>query len=348
MRRFFLKFAQAGDQIDDVYVLTGKQIATTTTGKYYIKAFIGDRTQQVTARMWNATKELFAALPESGFVHVRGRVENYQNNLQIIIDNCAPPKENSYHLEDLMPTTNKDVKQLFARVTELCESLQNRHVSAIVQAFLDDEQMMENFRRAPAAQTFHHAYIGGLIEHTTNAMEVADAVVKFYPNLNRDLVLAGIFLHDLAKTWELKYETSFGYTDGGQLVGHIVKIAMWIEEKARIAAEELGEEIPRPMIDVLQHIVLSHHGELQFGAAKTPATAEAIAVHVIENMDAKLTMVLQATRDAETIGEGNWTEYMKAFNGRMFKPDVAPADIVEETPTAMITNPLFGELAKKK
>lgn len=348
MRRFFLKFAQPGDLIDDVYVITGKQIATTTTGKYYIKAFIGDRTQQVTARMWNATRELFAALPESGFVHVRGRVENYQNNLQVIIDNCSPPRESSYHIEDLMPTTTKDVKKLFARVVELCESLQNRHVSAIVQAFLDDQELMENFRRSPAAQTFHHAYIGGLIEHTTNAMEVADAVVRFYPKLNRDLVLAGIFLHDLAKTWELKYETSFGYTDGGQLVGHIVKIALWIEEKAKIAAKELGEEIPRPVIDVLQHIVLSHHGEPEFGAAKVPATPEAIAVHVLENLDAKLTMALQATRDEEAVGEGNWTEYMKAFNGRLFKPDVAPADIVEEAPTTMITNPLFGELTKKK
>ncbi|MGN6507386.1 MAG: HD domain-containing protein, partial [Tepidisphaeraceae bacterium] len=184
---------------------------------------------------------------------------------------------------------------------------------------------------------------------------------KFYPKLNRDLLIAGIFLHDLAKTWELKYETAFGYTDSGQLVGHIVKIALWIEEKARQAADELGEEIPRLLIDVLQHIVLSHHGEPEFGAAKVPATPEAIAVHVIENLDAKLTMALTATRDDEEAGDSNWTEYLKAFNVRMFKPDLAPADVVGEIEPAAIenvvietrieadvtppqlSNPLFGE-----
>jgi len=348
MRSFFLKDAQAGDLLNDVYVLNQKQIATTTTGKFYIKCFLGDRSAQVTARMWNASRELFNQLPDSGFVHVRGRVENYQQNLQIIIDQFAPPQADEFHVEDLLPTTKKDVGKMYARVVELAESLQNRHLQALVQTFLDDTKLMADFCRAPAAQTFHHAYIGGLLEHTLNAMEVADAMVRFYPLLNRDLVLAGIFLHDLAKTWELKYETAFGYTDGGQLVGHIVKIALWIEEKSKAASETLGEPIPRPLIDVLQHIVLSHHGELQFGAPKTPATPEAIAVHVIENMDAKLTMALQATRDSEAMGEGNWTEYLKAFNGRMFKPDVAPADIPEEAPTTQIINPLFGGIAPTK
>ncbi|MBC7782985.1 MAG: hypothetical protein H7144_04025 [Burkholderiales bacterium] len=348
MRRFFLRFAAAGDLIDDVYVITNKQIAVTSSGKYYIKCFLGDKTCQCTARMWNASKEMFAQLPESGFVHVRGRLENYQGNNQIIVEFWGPPQENSYHVEDLMPTTSKDIRQMFTRVVELCESLQNRHLAAIVDAFIADDELMTNFRRAPAAMSFHHSYIGGLLEHTLNAMEVADAVAKFYPRLSRDLVVAGVFLHDLAKTWELKYATSFGYTDGGQLVGHIVKIALWIEDKAKLAAQQLGEEIPRPLIDVLQHIMLSHHGEPQFGAAKVPATPEAIAVHMIENMDAKLMMALCSTRDDESPTEGNWTEYLKAFNVRMYKPDVAPADIVEETPAIMITNPLFGDVISKK
>jgi len=361
MARLYLRQLQPGDLLDDVFVITNKQIAMTNTGKYYIKAFIGDKSMQVTARMWNATRDLFLQLPESGFVYIRGRLENYQGNLQVIVDNIQPPRDGSYKIEDLLPCTKKDIKKMFARLTEVCDSLQNRHVAAIVQKFLDDAKLMDDFRRAPAAMTFHHAFIGGLLEHTLNAMEVADAVVKFYPKLNRDLLIAGIFLHDLAKTWELKYETAFGYTDSGQLVGHIVKIALWIEEKARQAADELGEEIPRLLIDVLQHIVLSHHGEPEFGAAKVPATPEAIAVHVIENLDAKLTMALTATRDDEEAGDSNWTEYLKAFNVRMFKPDLAPADVVGEIEPAAIenvvietrieadvtppqlSNPLFGE-----
>lgn len=347
MRRFFLKQAQPGDLLDDVYVITNKQIASTANGKYYIKAFLGDKSSQVTARMWNATRETFSSLPDSGFVHVRARVENYQNNLQVIIDQWSIPRENDFDIADLLPTTQQDVTKMFARIIELCGSIQNRHLAAVVDAFTEDVALMKDFRRSPAAMTFHHAYIGGLLEHTLNAMEVANAMAPFYPKLNRDLVLAGIFLHDLAKTWELKYETSFGYTDGGQLVGHIVKIAMWIEEKANHAAAELGEAIPRLLIDVLQHIVLSHHGEPEFGAAKVPATPEAIAVHIIENMDAKLTMALLATRDEDMAG--GWTEYLKAFNGRMFRPDVAPADVpIEEPEPIKLTNPLFGEIAPKK
>jgi 3'-5' exoribonuclease len=215
------------------------------------------------------------------------------------------------------------------RLFEVCESIQNRHLAALVHAYLDDEELMNNFCKAPAAMTMHHAYVGGLLEHTLNAMEVADAVCKFYPKLNRDLVVAGIFLHDMAKTWELSYDCAFGYTDGGQLVGHIVKAAIWVEDKAAKAEQILGEPIPRPLIDVLQHIILSHHGEPEFGAARIPSTPEAIAVHVIENLDAKLMMALAMTRG--DVVEGNWTEYLKAFNGRLYRPDVAPAES-EESP----------------
>ncbi|HEY0007220.1 MAG TPA: HD domain-containing protein [Tepidisphaeraceae bacterium] len=348
MARSFLRSASPGDAIDDVFVLTNKQIAVTATGKNYIKCFIGDKTAQITARMWNASKETFNALPESGFVHVKGRIENYQNNNQVIIDQLLRPKEGSFSMEDLMPHTTKNIDEMFARVSELCGSIRNRQLLGIVQAFLDDAELMANFRRAPAAMSFHHAFLGGLLEHTLNAMEVANVACAFYPTLNRDLVVAGIFLHDLAKTWELTYATAFAYTDGGQLVGHIVKIALWLEDKARLAAEKLGQPIDRALIDVLQHIVISHHGEPEFGAAKVPATPEAIAVHIIENMDAKLTMSLSATR-SEDAGESNWTEYMKAFNGRMYKPDVAPADIAAagESARTLLTNPLFGEFTKR-
>ncbi len=333
MRRLYLRDCEPGDVVEDVYVVTNKQLSATSTGKHFIKAFISDRTNQVTARMWNASRDIFNAIPESGFLRVRGRVENYQNNLQFIIEQLWPARDGTFDVADLMPHTTKDIDQMCQRLFEICGSIQNRHLAALVQAYLEDEELMNSFCKAPAAMNFHHAFIGGLLEHTLNAMEVADAVVPFYPNLNRDLVLAGIFLHDIAKTWELTYDCAFGYSDGGQLVGHIVKSAMWVEQKAKVAENTLGEPIPRNLIDVLQHIILSHHGTPEFGAVKTPATPEAIAVHVIENFDAKMMMALSTTRNGQgssSNSEGNWTEYMKAFNGRLYRPDVAPAEVVEE------------------
>jgi 3'-5' exoribonuclease len=355
MRRLYLRDCAPGDIVDDVYVVSGKQFAASSNGKYYIKAFVSDRTCQITARMWNATRDIFSAIPDSGFIKIRGRIENYQNNLQFIIEQMWPAKDGTYEVNDLMPHTTRDINEMCVKLREICQSIQNRHLAALIQSYLDDKEMMNNFCKSPAAQSFHHAFIGGLLEHTLNAMEVADAVCKFYPGLSRDLVLAGIFLHDIAKTWELKYETAFGYSDGGQLVGHIVKSAMWVEHKAKEAEQILGEKIPQNLIDVLQHIIISHHGVPEFGAVKVPCTPEAIAVHMIENMDAKLMMALQVCRGEAAEGEGNWTEYMKAFSGRLYRPDVAPSEVVEaeETeapPTTLkmeITNPLFESMQKK-
>jgi 3'-5' exoribonuclease len=330
MRRLFLRDVAAGDVVEDVFIITNKQLAATASGKHYIKAFCSDRTAQLNVRIWNATRDMFSAMPDGGFLRIRGRIENYQNNLQLIIEQMWAAKEGTFDVADLMPHTEKDIDKMCARVFELCGSIQNRYLAALLQAYLDDEQLMNNFCRAPAAMNFHHAFVGGLLEHTLNAMEVADAVCKFYPTLNRDVVVAGIFLHDLAKTWELAYENAFSYTDGGQLVGHIVKGAIWVEQKAEQAEKILGEKIPRPLIDVIQHIILSHHGEPEFGAARTPSTPEAIAVHVIENLDAKLMMALTLTRGENVAGESNWTDWQKAFNGRLYRPDIAPA--IEEDP----------------
>jgi 3'-5' exoribonuclease len=364
MGRLYLRDGVPGDVVEDVFVITGKQYSITTGGKPFIKAFVSDRTAQVTARMWNAQRDIFDALPESGFIKIRGHLENYQNNLQLIIEQVWPPKEGTFDPADLMPHTQKDIDVMCQRIFEICGSIQNRHLAAIIQAYLDDEDLMNNFCRAPAAQSFHHAFIGGLLEHTLNMMEVADTVVKFYPGLNRDLMLGGIFVHDIAKTWELTYDCAFGYSDGGTLVGHIVKGAIWVEQKARAAEQTLGEKIPQSLIDVLQHLVLSHHGVPEFGAARTPATPEALAIHLIDNLDAKLMLALAARSATGAAGEGNWTEYLKAFGGRLYRPDVAPADAEDSEPLPAdrngrsapqasdrklaITNPLFEAAAPKK
>ncbi|HEX2972832.1 MAG TPA: HD domain-containing protein [Tepidisphaeraceae bacterium] len=357
MGRLYLRNCAPGDIVEEVLVLTDKQLSATATGKHFIKAFLSDRTAQITAHMWNASRELFNMLPDGGFVRVRGRVENYQNNLQFIIEQFWPVKEGSFDLADLIPHTTRDIPKMTARLYELLDSIQNRHLAAIIHAYLDDHDLMHKVCRAPAAMSFHHAFIGGLLEHTLNSIEVADAICRFYPRLNRDLVIAGLFLHDIAKIWELTYDCSFGYSDGGQLVGHIVKSAIWIEERAKIAESMLGEKIPRSLIDSLQHIIISHHGVPEFGAIKPPSTPEAIAVHYIENLDAKMNMSLAATRaDSVSNAEGNWTEYMKAFGGRLYRPDPAPAeapitesvetpkdDKKSEVPTAKLelSNPLF-------
>jgi 3'-5' exoribonuclease len=363
MRRLYLNDCAAGDVIEDVLVVSGKQLAATASGKYYIKAFVSDRSGQITARIWNATREIFNSMPESGFLRLRGRVENYQNNLQVIIEQMWAAKEGTFEIADLIPHTDKDIPTMRRKVTAILGSLRNHHLADLARAYLEDEALMEGFCTAPAAMSFHHAFIGGLLEHTVNSMEVAEAVVKFYPGLNRDLVLMGIFLHDIAKVWELSYQTSFNYTDGGQLVGHIVKSAIWVEQKAMALEAKTGQEFPRDLVNVLQHIIVSHHGQPEFGAIKLPSTPEAIAVHYIENLDAKLMISLTSARGEARPGcEGNWSEYVKSLGGRLYRPDPAPADMPGPQPAAetsaaapeagaakpTISNPLFESAPAKK
>lgn len=343
MRKLYLANAAAGDVVDDVFVITSKQIASSTTGKLYIKAFISDRTSQVTARMWNATREDFNALPDSGFMKIHGRIENYQNNLQLIIENFDIPDEKKFDPADLIPHTDKDIPQMTEKLLAILGGIKNEPLNALMKAYTEDKRLMERFCRAPAAMSFHHAFVGGLLEHTLNSMQVADVICPFYPGLNRELVIAGIFLHDIAKTWELSYDCAFGYTDGGQLVGHIVKSAVWVEHKRRTAEQNSGKPIPQNLVDVLQHIIISHHGIPEYGAIKTPATPEAIAVHYIENLDAKLNMSLTECRGESTPTDGNWTEYMKAFQSRLYRPDPAPApesaDVQPENPAKPADKP---------
>ena len=169
---------------------------------------------------------------------------------------------------------------------------------ALAEAYLADEQLMTGFKRAPAAVSMHHAWIGGLLEHTLQLLKLAEAMLPLYPALNRDIVLMGLFLHDLGKTSEMTWEQGFDYTEDGNLVGHVVRGAIWLQFKAAVAAKQTGIKLPPSALRVMQHIILSHQGEPEWGAAVYAATPEAVFVSMIDNLDARMGMVQRALRQA--------------------------------------------------
>lgn len=322
MPRTFLSDANPGDYLEDVFVVSNKQLSTTQTGKPFIKCNIGDRSKTIAARMWNASQSIFNAMPDGGFLRLAGKVESYQDNLQFIIDRFWVVDESEeITLDELMPASKHDVGKMFAELVGLLATIRHPAIKRLLGDFLRDEQLITRFKRSPAATTFHHAFVGGLLEHTLNMLRLGAAICPLYPGISRDLVLAGIFLHDIAKTWELSSDAAFGYTDGGHLVGHIVKSAIWVEQRAMKLNAGDGEPITPEIVNVLQHIVLSHHGVPEFGAAKVPATPEAILVHYIDNIDAKMTMSLGVTRGVDDAAP--FTEYQKALGVRLYRPDVA-------------------------
>ncbi len=325
--RTFLADLGPGQRVNDPFVISNVQLKTNKKGDPYLTMQVGDKSRTVIGNWWDQGEAMFRRLPNPGVVRVKAVVEEFAGRPQLKIEKILQIRdESAIDYADLLPSTDKDIDAMFGEMKAMLQNMQSPTLRGLAKAYLADEQLMTNLRRAPAAMGFHHAYLGGLLEHTLNAMKAADVLAGLHPTLNRELCVFGVFVHDLAKTWELQYETGFDYTDGGRLVGHIVKAALWLEEKA----QQADVDVPRDLLDVLQHIVLSHHGDLElgFGSAKSPATPEALFVHHVENLDAKMTMALDATRRGEAANDpSRWTGYLKNLSGRMLKPDVlAEAD----------------------
>ena len=319
MAHKFINEINPGETIDDIYIVKDPILRSTTRGDLYIAMFLQDRTGQLNGRMWQATETIYKALPKPGFVHIQGRSELYQNNLQVIINNVSVVDTSNVSIDDFLAQTDKDTKQMFEDIKKIVSQVKNPQLKALVGAFLSDAELMGKFQKAPAAIKMHHNYIGGLLEHTHNMLRVAVAILPLYPDVQADLVLAGIFLHDIGKTEELSYDMAFSDTDSGQLIGHISKTLVMINQKAD-ALRTNGTQIDQTVLDAIGHIILSHHGQYDFGSPKLPATAEAFMVYYIDDLDAKMNQV--TTLIESDMSDSNWTGWNNALQTRLYKKHI--------------------------
>ncbi len=320
---------KAGESFEDrVFLVSQKDLRTTNNGSLYIHMGFVDKSGQVLGRIWQATQQMYNIIPEGGFIAMRGRVESYKGNLQVIGEAIRPLKRDDVDLSAFLPSTKHNVSEMWETVLSILRTVENKHLLALIKAFVSDEELVERFKRAPAAVTNHHAYIGGLLEHTCSLLGLATRIfgadgkaVSHFPNVSRDLVLVGLFLHDIGKTTELTYDTNFAYTSNGQLVGHITQAAIWIDRKAAEAGKASGEAFPADIKDLLTHIVLAHHGTYEFGSPRLPACPEALAIHYLDNLDAKINMAMTSIDDSRN-DDSDWTQYVRPLESRMFKKDV--------------------------
>jgi 3'-5' exoribonuclease len=323
-RKFIKDFAKPPERVHGTFSISNAQLGMTRTNKPYMRCLLGDKTGEVAARMWTIDESLFKRLPQDGFVYVEGETQDYQGNIQFIIQSIDPVDPTPEQMRDLLPSTKRDVEKMFARVKELLGTLEHPAMKALGQAYLADQFLMDQFKQAPAAKSMHHAYLGGLLEHTMTLMELANVVCPIYPKVSRDIVLMGLFLHDLGKTRELVFDKAFSYSDRGELIGHIVDGAIMLHDKAQQVMRESGLRLPPGVVMVLQHIIISHHGVPEFGAAKIPSTPEAIIVAMLDNLDAKATMSLAATRPDQAAAydlNGNFTEKVWALDTKLYRPN---------------------------
>ena len=321
MARIAINQLRDGDSLDQTFIISGKQLGTTSTNKPFLKADVSDATGQIHCRMWSVPRDTYDRIPSPGYVNIRGRVETYQGHFQLVAESIVRVEDPSrIDVTQLLKQTRKSIPDMQARLREILGQIQDPDLTLLVKAFLDDAELMKKFALSPAAQKMHHAWLGGLLEHTLNLLELALLICPRYSDIDRDLVLAGLFLHDIGKTAELSYNCGFDYTDMGRLVGHIVLGTLWIHQHAVEIARQRGKPIRGDLLMVLEHIVLSHHGEPEFGAAVLPKTPEAILINLIDNLDAKTQMAIDAV--AEPTENANWTDFKKAFNTALYRPSL--------------------------
>lgn len=319
-KRVLLSDVGEGEHVSGPFAIINAQLGKTRTDKLYLRCLLSDKSGTAPGRMWSIDESAYNRLPAEGFVWVEGDAQAYQGEMQIIIQSIDPFDPNEEMIRELLPASKRDPEEMFAELRAIFDTLEHPAAKRLAMAFFEDEPLMSAFRTAPAAKVLHHAYLGGLLEHTLQLCNLADRMLTLYPDLNRDLVLLGLLLHDMAKTRELKYDRAFDYSDRGLLVGHIVDGVILMREKAYAQ----GIDMPPEAIMVLEHIILSHHGVPEFGAAKVPSTPEAIFVSNLDDLDAKTEMALVAAKRDRSEGpdlRGPFTEKHWALNTRVYRPD---------------------------
>ena len=303
MKSPYVNELKADQTITATLLVQTKDIRQKKTGDPYLSLQLSDKTGDLDSKMWDNAAEVLDTFSKDDFVRVKGLVQVFQNRLQMVIHKLQRVDEAEIDLSDFLPASKRDSLEMDRELREVIAGMGNPHLRGLLEAIFRDEAMALAFRMAPAAKSVHHGYLSGLIEHVLSMVKLAKFAASHYEGVDADLLVAGVILHDIGKTRELLYQRTLGYSDEGQLIGHIV---MGYELVSRTAREL--PDFPPKLLLLLEHLILSHHGELAFGSPKTPLFPEALLLHHIDNLDSKMeTMRAHAERD--TLVEGNWTAY---------------------------------------
>jgi 3'-5' exoribonuclease len=289
--------------ITSSFVVVAKQIKPKKTGEPYLALTLGDRSGQLEAKMWDNVEDVLEAFEQDDFLKVKGLINKYKQRFQLTIHKLRKLAESEIEFADYLPKTTKDIEQLWQALETFVGSIQNPHLKALIQAFMADPGIASAYRNAPAAKTLHHAYIGGLLDHVVSLCRSCDLTCRNYPQLNRDLLLAGAFLHDIGKIHELTYNRSFSYTTKGQLLGHMIIELEMLQAKLALVAG-----FPDELKTMVEHLIISHHGEYEFGSPKLPMFPEALALHYLDDLDSKME-AMRAHFERESSLDGPWTSY---------------------------------------
>ena len=305
MKDFFLSECARFENkvIVSSFVVTTKQVKPKKSGEPYLALTLADRCGQIEAKMWDNVEDAIDAFEQEDFLKIKGLLNKYKNRFQLTIHKLRKLGDSEVDFADYLPKTTKNVDDLWRTLEDFVSSVRDPHLKALLQSFIADPEIAVAYRNAPAAKTLHHAYIGGLLDHVVSLFRSCDLLSRNYPQVNRDLLIAGAFLHDIGKIHELSYKRSFAYTSRGQLLGHmIIELEMLQAKTAQI------QGFPDELKTLLEHLIISHHGEYEFGSPKLPMFPEALMLHYLDDLDSKMES-MRAHFEREAENESTWTSY---------------------------------------
>lgn len=327
MSKTFVSAIKDRDPVDSVFLVKDKIIAMAKNGKPYMNLKLMDKSGEIEAKVWDNVDVLGGVFEKDDFVAVKGKASIYLNKMQLVVAELKRIPESAIQLADFLPTTLRDIAEMEGELGALVSSLKDPHLRTMMESFLSDTVFMEGYRTAPAAKGMHHVYLGGLLEHSLAVAKLADTILPLYAPLNRDLLLVGALLHDIGKVREMVYLRSFDYTDEGKLIGHITIGVEMIQEKiAAIPGFPLETAI------LLKHMMLSHHGQYEYGSPKRPKTMEATILNYLDDLDAKINGI-RTHVGKEPESSSRWSSYHKLYDRYFFKgvPE-NPDEILEAAP----------------
>ena len=335
--------------ITSIYLVHNKEVRQKTSGEPYLSLVLGDRTGEIDAKMWDNVSEIADTFGRDDFVRVKGETLVYNNRLQLRVHRVARVADSEVDLADFLPVSKRDPEEMFAELMAAVRAMKDPWLRQLLEAVLGDPEIAAAYKKAPAAKAIHHAWLGGLLEHVLSLILLARDAARHYPIVDQDLLLTGVVLHDIGKISELSYERSFSYSSEGQLIGHILIGLRIVGEKASAIPG-----FPPKLRLLVEHMILSHHGQLEFGSPKVPLFAEALLLHHLDNMDSKME-ALRAALERDQANPGEWTAYNHALERPLLNKDrylssapaaKAPAKKPKAPPPTTFGAQLFDALKK--
>jgi 3'-5' exoribonuclease len=313
VNKVYVSAIRERDLVETIFLVKEKIMAMAKNGKPYMTIRLMDKTGEIEGRVWDNVDQLASLFDKDDFVMARGKAALYMGKMQFVISELAKVPEEEVELADFLPESTRDRDEMVVELKALVAGITDPHLKCLMEAFLADEPFMSLYRSAPAAKGMHHVFVGGLLEHSLAVARLVDAIVPLYEGLNRDLLVTGALLHDVGKVREMTYLRSFDYTDEGKLLGHISIGVEMIHEKI-IAIHGFPGELAL----LLKHMILSHHGQYEFGSPKRPKTVEATILNYLDDLDSKINGI--RTHIAKEADVGNrWTAYHKLYDRYFFK-----------------------------